>query len=91
MPRDLPMTLPADASLYLFTYAKSPIPLAVRLSDMAQRANLRYGPGAPTLVVAQDEFAAYAAAQVGQETVYHLLPSMHLGADQVGVLVPTGR
>ncbi len=91
MPRDLPTTLPADASLYLFTYAKSTVPLAVRLSDMAQRAIVRYGPGAPTLVVSEGEFAAYAAAQEGQETVYHLLPSTHLGVDQVGVLVPTVR
>ena len=91
MSQPLPTTLPADASLYLYTYAKSTIPLATRLLDMAGRANLRYGPGEPILVVSAGEFAAYTAAQVGQETVYHILPSIHLGADQVGVLVPTGR
>ena len=91
MSHTLPMTLPADASLYLFTYAKSAMPLATRLGEMAGRAKLRYGPDEPTLVVSAGEFAAYVAAQVGQETVYHILPSIHLGADQVGVLVPTGR
>ena len=91
MPRTLPLSIPTDASLYLFTYAKSATTLAVRLAEMAARANLRYGPDAPTLVVSAGEFAAYAAAQEGQETVYHLLPSIHLGADQVGVLVPTVR
>ena len=91
MPHTLPTTLPVDARLYLYTYAQSAIPLAVRLADMAGRATLRYGPDAPTLVVSAGEFAAYAAAQEGQETVYHLLPSIHLGAGQVGVLVPAGR
>ena len=41
---------------------------------MAGRANLRYGPGEPTLIVSAGEFAAYTAAQVGQEIVYHILP-----------------
>lgn len=91
MPQTLPTFVPADASLYLFTYAKSPLPLAARLAEMASRASVRYGPDAPTLVVPEAELAAYAASQDDQEAVYHLLPSIHLGTDQIGVLIPAAR
>jgi hypothetical protein len=90
MPRALPNVIPADARLYLYAYGQSAVPLATRLAEVALRSSARVGPGEPTLVVSASEFAAYAAAQEGQENVYHLLPATHLGAGLVGVLLPDG-
>ena len=90
MPRALPTVIPADARLYLYAYGQSAVPLATRLAEVALRSSVRFGPGEPTLVVSAAEFVAYAAAQEGQETVYHVLPSTHLGAGLVGVLLPDG-
>jgi hypothetical protein len=91
MPRALPTVLPDDARLYLYAYGKSTTPLATRLAEVALRSSVRFGTGAPTLVVSAGEFAAYAAAQEDQETVYHLLPATHLGAGLVGVLIPADK
>jgi hypothetical protein len=91
MPRALPTVLPADARLYLYAYGKSAIPLATRLAEVALRASVRYGPEDLALVVSAEEFAAYTAAQEGQEIVYHVLPAAHLGTGLVGVLIPAGR
>lgn len=91
MTQTLMTAVPADASLYLYAYGKSAVPLATRLAEVALQSSVRFGPGAPTLVVSTAEFADYAAAQEGQETVFHLLPSLHLGIGLVGVLIPTGQ
>jgi len=91
MPQTLPMSVPTGASLYLFSYGTSPTPLARRLAEVAQRASVRYGAAEPTLVVPEAEFAAYAAAQEGEEMIYHLLPSAYLGAGLVSALIPTDR
>ncbi len=91
MTQILPTAVPADARLYLYAYGKSAVPLATRLAEVALRSSVRFGPDAPTLVVSAAEFAAYAAAQEGQETVFHLLPAPHLGAGLIGVLIPAGQ
>lgn len=90
MPHTLPTVLPTDARLYLYAYGKSATPLATRLAEVALRSSVRFGTGEPTLVVSAGEFADYAAAQVDQEIVYHLLPATHLGVGLVGVLIPAG-
>jgi hypothetical protein len=90
MPRTLPTVLPDDARLYLYAYGTSATPLATRLAEVALRSSVRFGPDEPTLVVSAAEFADYTAAQVDQETVYHVLPATHLGTGLVGVLIPAG-
>ena len=87
----IPTFLPAGSSLYLYSYAKSAVPLADRLAAMAAHAAARYGPAAPTLVVPVGELEAYTNAQDDQVVRYNLLPSDHLGADLIGVLVPAAH
>jgi hypothetical protein len=86
-----PAILPADADLYLFSYAKSPVPLATRMAEVALRASVRYGAAPAALVVPVGELDAYLAAQEGEEVAYPLLPSARLAVDHIGTLAPRRR
>lgn len=81
-----PLALPADAALYLFTYAKSATPLHDRLAEVAARATVRFGAAPAALVVPASELVEYLAAQEGREDSYPLLPAPHLSIGHVGAL-----
>ena len=91
MPLPPPVTLPADADLYMFSYAKLSTPLAARMTEVALRASARYGAAPAALVVPLAEFDAYLAAQEGEEAIYPLLPSPRLAVDHIGTLAPRRR
>jgi hypothetical protein len=81
-----PTSLPADASIYLFTYAKSATPLPDRLAEVAARATTRFGAAPAALIVPASELGDYMAAQEGREETFHLLPSLHLTIGHVGAI-----
>lgn len=81
-----PTSLPANAALYLFTYAKSATPLHDRLAEVAARATTRFGAAPAALVVPESEFGDYLAAEEGREDSYPLLPAPHLSIGHVGAL-----
>ena len=83
-----PIALPADADLYLFSYAKMATPLATRLSEVALRAGIRFGAAPAALVIPVAELDDYLAAQEGEEVAYQLLPSDRLAVDHIGALAP---
>jgi len=84
--------LPDNASIYMFSYSKSPTPLARRLAEVAARATTKFGHAPSALVVPAGEMADYAAAQELDEEVARLtlLASPHLPADRVGAIDGTG-
>jgi hypothetical protein len=91
MPPPTPTTLPPDADLYLFSYAKLATPLATRMTEVALRASARYGAAPAALVIPVGEFEAYLAAQEGEDVIYTLLPSPRLAVDHIGALAPVRR
>jgi hypothetical protein len=91
MPLAAPVTLPADADLYMFSYAKLATPLANRMTEVALRASVRYGAAPAALVVPMAELDAYLAAQEGEAAIYPLLPSARLAVDHIGTLAPRGE
>lgn len=93
MSQSPPLVLPDDASIYMFSYSKSPVPLARRLAEVAQRATTKFGHPPSALVVPSGEIADYADAQELDEEVAHipLLSSLHLAADRVGAIDGMGR
>jgi hypothetical protein len=88
VPLTTPTTLPTDADLYLFSYAKLATPLATRMTEVALRASARYGAAPVALVIPVGEFEDYLAAQEGEEVTYTLLPSARLAVDHIGTLAP---
>ena len=93
MSQSPPLVLPDDASIYMFSYSKSPVPLARRLAEVAVRATTKFGHAPSALVVPSGEMADYAAAQELDEEValIPLLASLHLAADRVGAIDGAGR
>lgn len=81
-----PTALPADAAIYLFTYAKTATPLPDRLAEVTARATVRFGAAPAALVVPASELGDYLAAQEGRDEEYHLLPAPHLTIGHVGAL-----
>ena len=81
-----PTTLPPNAAIYLFTYAKTATPLPDRLAEVAARATVRFGAAPAALVVPASELGDYLAAQEGREETFHLLPAPHLTIGHVGAL-----
>lgn len=81
-----PTSLPPDAAIYLFTYAKTATPLPERLAEVTARATTRFGAAPAALVVPASELGDYMAAQEGHEATFHLLPSLHLTLGHVGAL-----
>ena len=86
-----PPVLPADADLFMFSYANLPTPLATRIAEVALRASTRFGAAPAALVIPVGELDAYLAAQEGEEASCPLLPSARLAAHHIGALAPRRR